>query len=252
MAPRSPNPDLIHIIGQKSRVKNALISCVRLSEKCEFIAIGYNNGQIDLYNGMPDYKFQCSLIAHTKQVNDMVFSPWTTTPMPNQSNHHGSSSNVPVILVSIAEQLCVWNVTFAINNQLDDNDGVPRRRESHRYTIYHVSQDSIDSDDMIDGDSAGNGSPPVFANGNGQCNGTTNGHANGHSNNNNNLSVNPWSGKYGASAKPELLSCIKFVGNSAKRLFANDSFVKFITIDDEGEIYHLTVNDLNDSKLSDF
>lgn len=258
VAPNEQNVNLVHIISlAKSRVKNTLISCVRLSEKCEFIAIGYSNGQIDLYNGMLDYKFQRSLIGHTKPVNDMLFSPWTTAAVPNQSNHHNNNSmDVPVILASIAEQFCVWNVSYAINNPLDDNDGGRRRQESHRYSEHHFSQDSMDGcssgDDMIDGDadSSDNGLPPVFVNGNGKCNGATNGHASGHVRNNG-VSINPWSGKYGASAKPELLSCIKFVGNSAKRLFANDSFVKFITIDDEGEIFDLNVDDLNDANLSE-
>lgn len=50
---------------------------------------------------------------------------------------------------------------------------------------------------------------------------------------------NPWSGKTGIAGKPELLSCIKFIGNSAEKLFTNDNFSRFLTIDDEGNIYHL-------------
>lgn len=53
---------------------------------------------------------------------------------------------------------------------------------------------------------------------------------------------NPWYGKSGASDKPELLSCIKLVGSSAEKIFTNRKFTKFITIDNEGEIYYLNIN----------
>lgn len=51
--------------------------------------------------------------------------------------------------------------------------------------------------------------------------------------------VNPWSKKTGAADKPELLSCIKLVAKSAKRIICNDEFNRFVTIDNEGNIYHL-------------
>lgn len=53
----------------------------------------------------------------------------------------------------------------------------------------------------------------------------------------------PWDGKIGAAEKPELLSCIKFVGNSTKKLYHDREFTKFLTIDNEGEIYVLILND---------
>lgn len=50
---------------------------------------------------------------------------------------------------------------------------------------------------------------------------------------------NPWRRKIGSSDKPELLSCIKLVAKSAKRIICNNEFTRFVTIDNEGNIYHL-------------
>lgn len=59
------------------------------------------------------------------------------------------------------------------------------------------------------------------------------------------LTNNPWSNKRGPSDKPELLTCIKFVGNKAEKFFANDEFTQFNTIDNEGVYYHLCVLDMH-------
>lgn len=64
-----------------------------------------------------------------------------------------------------------------------------------------------------------------------------------------NNNENPWIGKTGASDKPELLSCIKFVGTSAEKIFANKKFTKFITIDNEGEIYYLNILNLSNRNM---
>lgn len=50
---------------------------------------------------------------------------------------------------------------------------------------------------------------------------------------------NPWRKKTGASEKPELLACIKLVAKSAKKIICNDEFTRFVTIDNEGNVYHL-------------
>lgn len=54
---------------------------------------------------------------------------------------------------------------------------------------------------------------------------------------------NPWRKKTGASDKRELLSCIKLVAKSAKRIVFNEDFTRFVTIDNEGNIYHLRMID---------
>ncbi|KAG5680980.1 hypothetical protein PVAND_010454 [Polypedilum vanderplanki] len=52
-----------------------------------------------------------------------------------------------------------------------------------------------------------------------------------------------WSNKTGSFDKRELLSCIKFIGKSAKKVVINDEFTRFVTIDNEGNVYHLRLID---------
>lgn len=52
---------------------------------------------------------------------------------------------------------------------------------------------------------------------------------------------NPWSGKLGPTEKPELLSCIQLIGTAAEQIFVDEKFTKFVTIDDEGEVYYLEI-----------
>lgn len=51
--------------------------------------------------------------------------------------------------------------------------------------------------------------------------------------------LNPWSRKTGSNERPEILSCHKLIGKSAKKVIVNDEFDKFLTIDNEGNIYYL-------------
>lgn len=65
-----------------------------------------------------------------------------------------------------------------------------------------------------------------------------NGNANG---NGHAVQSNPWAGKLGPTEKPELLSCIQLIGNAAEQIFIDKNFTKFVTIDDEGEVYYLEI-----------
>lgn len=66
-----------------------------------------------------------------------------------------------------------------------------------------------------------------------------------------NLTKTIWSHKTGPQDKPELLSCIKFIGKSAKKVVVNDEFTHFITIDNEGNVYNLKLTDQsNDQQLT--
>lgn len=264
-------PDRQNLIQTIETTRKSKISCVRLSGNCEYFAIGYENGQIDLYEKSSSlYEYRNSLNANKKTVNDLLFSPLcnnnnnplTINPLNGKSNgnSHKTVDTMPVILVSVAEHICFWNVSYAINNPMDQSDGaIKKRRESQRFTVQHFSQDSLDSaDGLIDNNGNGHCSNgggasgssissssdelSIFTNGNGNVHSSA---SNNNNNNSNNEKSNIWSGKYGASTKPELLSCIKFVGNSAKYVYANDSFTRFITIDDEGEIYDFNIVDIN-------
>ena len=55
------------------------------------------------------------------------------------------------------------------------------------------------------------------------------------------LTKSDWNNKTGPSKKPELLSCTKFRGKSAKRVFINEDFTRFVTIDNEGHVHDLKV-----------
>lgn len=55
-----------------------------------------------------------------------------------------------------------------------------------------------------------------------------------------------WSKKTGPPHKRELLSCIKFLGKSAKKVVINEDFTRFVTIDNEGNIYHLRLINQSD------
>lgn len=58
--------------------------------------------------------------------------------------------------------------------------------------------------------------------------------------------TNPWNKKIGAVDQPELLSCVKFIGKSAKKVIVNDEFDQFVTIDNEGNVYYLRlITDVN-------
>jgi hypothetical protein len=57
-----------------------------------------------------------------------------------------------------------------------------------------------------------------------------------------NLQERNWSSKTGLPAKRELLSCIKLIGKSAKKIVTNKDFTRFVTLDNEGNIYYLTLN----------
>lgn len=181
--------------------------CVRLSTANEFCAVGFKNGLIQLFRQHPERpKLVYELRSHTTQVHSLLFSPWT------------SDHRQPVILASVSEELCFWNVTFAVNNpSVDDEPARLSERFADRPSPgspgEHRSFDETDS------------------------------------------STSPWIGKLGPTRKQVLLSCFKFIGNAAQQLFANAEFTRFLTIDDVGEIYFLKVRytDTNEvDELFDF
>lgn len=144
-----------------------------------------------------------SLSSHIRPITRLVFSPWS-------DDYHR-----PLILVSLSEQVCFWNIRYVLNNPLDAIK--PKKRSSQRFSKELKSPVEILT----------NGVLGLFV-------------TNGHKNTTNNY----WEDKMGPSDKPELLACIKFIGNRAQKLICNAQFDQFITIDDEGDIYVLSINDL--------
>jgi hypothetical protein len=120
--------------------------------------------------------------------------------------------NAPIVLVSVAAELIFWNVRSALNNPWDRKSPSRPQQRSHRFSkgnLTYQRSKSIEIDTRR----------------------------------NSQLFANPWQQKEGPSEKPELLSCMKFVGNAAERLFTNTEFSKFVTIDNEGNIYFLRLID---------
>lgn len=164
------------------------------------------------------------LCSHKQTVKQLVFSPWPV--------EGGGVDGNPLVLVSLAEQVCFWDIKYVINNPLDNMKKKNNYRRSSRFSKeirWHLNGEAVAKDNDINGNGV-----PITTNGK-----TVPGDSNtvdvvdgrvGHG--------DYWSDKTGASDKPELLACIKFVG-SATKLVTNKEFTKFITIDNEGDIYAL-------------
>lgn len=148
-------------------------------------------------------KAVATLRSHKTIVQALLFSPWT------------SASTVPVILVSVGDELCFWNITWAINNPTEDTEANHHYHGNHHLAIDTMMKSSTSSNSTSSGvscDSSETSETDL---------------------------ARAWLGKRGPAVKPELLSCIKFVGNRAENIIANAAFDTFLTIDDEGEIYFL-------------
>lgn len=173
------------------------ITSVAISKDKLLFAIGFQDGIIQIYeidstNTSQKIDKEPYELKESRQtsINDLKFSQFTDI-------------NSPVILISISEQLCFWDIKYLQNNKIDNSKN--DRRRSSRFKNNKISLTKIE-DNLI----RLNLEEP-----------------------------NPWVGKIGASDKPELLSCIKLVGGSANKFFTDDNFTKILTIDLEGNIYFL-------------
>ena len=134
--------------------------------------------------------------------------------------------NEPLILLSVAESVIFWNIKSIQNNPLEikRQETPGRLRVSQRFKSPMKVVSSTETDLMA---------------------ATENLRLTPH---------NPWLKKTGSAEKLELLSCVKLLAKSAKRIVHNDDFTRFVTIDNEGNIYHLRLIDeaLNDQLTIDF
>lgn len=175
------------------------ITSVAISKDKLLFAIGYKNGVIEIYEidltnksqKIDKKPFELEESRKTS-INDLKFSQFT-------------NPNSPIILVSISEQLCFWNIKHLQNNKIENSkkDGRQSSRFKNNKNIVKKIEDNLIRLCLHDSE------------------------------------INQWVGKIGASDKPELLSCIKLVGGSANKFFTDDNFTKFLTIDLEGNIYFL-------------
>jgi apoptotic protease-activating factor len=122
----------------------------------------------------------------------------------------------PIVLTSLADSVNFWNVTHVINNKLGDmkrNSKEPSKsRLSQRFKASLIISPALPTQNSVRKIS---------------------------------LQEKNWSNKTGPFNKRELLSCIKFLGKNAKKLIFDETFTRFITIDSEGNIYHLRLIDQN-------
>lgn len=162
---------------------------------------------------MSDTQKLQTLSSHKQSIKDLVFSPWSS---------EGAGNN-PLVLVSLAEQMCFWNIKYVINNPMDSGKRRPSRLSSRFSKLLHKWTSNGDNGDNSTNDNESNG---TITNGNGKAK-------------HQEASANYWDDKKGAPDKEELLACIKFVGNSATKLVTDKDFNQFITIDNEGDIYAL-------------
>lgn len=172
---------------------------------------------VNLINGTSMTKLAAgtdSMINRVREINNLYFSPW-------------DSPNDPLILLSVSNSLNFWNIKAVQNNsyleysrKLSTSN---KLRVSSRFRSPLKMSSPLSVDDNLTA--------------------TTQ-----------NLSLhnsNPWRNKTGSSDKPELLSCHKLIGKSAKKVIFNDDFDKFLTIDNEGNIYYLRLlnNDFTESSM---
>lgn len=142
------------------------------------------------------------LESHKRPVMNLQFSPWI-------------GSNDPLILLSISESIVFWNIRSIQNNPLEmkkstsGNSFGPRVSQRFKSPMKIVRSPSTEFNLSIGTEKT------TFD------------------------EKNPWRKKAGSHEKPELLSCIKLVAKSAKQIVCNNDFTRFVTIDNEGNIYHL-------------
>lgn len=196
------------------------------------IAVGYTRGAIELYDVTRENTQMIQrLICHKEPVNCLVFSPSPSTALEN-GKEPNTAPGKPIILASISAEICFWDITQAVNNPMERDNQL---RQSQRYRR-KPNQIRVDTQvihtngNVIDGNASkvvkgrfGNRLPVdnlLNANSSYELD-----------------AFDPWIGKTGTAEKLELLSCIKFVGSSAEKLYVNQAFDTFITVDNEGVIY---------------
>lgn len=229
----TPTIELLTAFKPETNSKMKSISLIEA--EIILLAIGFENGIIDLYDiTLDDVKILEKLESHTKCVESLHFSGWHTDP----SNAPGT----PIILVSLSSEICFWNITHILNN--------PMERSSNRKSARFDRHGPFKKRNENYRNSNANGNAHHHLTVNKELNGlslNSQNHfeplANDQISNGNASLENPWIGKCGSSEKSQLLSCIKFVGSSTKKIFINKSFTKFITIDNEGEVYYLRAMD---------
>lgn len=153
-------------------------------------------------------------ISRVKEINNLYFSPW-------------ESPNDPIILLSVSNSLNFWNIKAVQNNNSLE---VSRKMStSNKLRVSSRFRSPLKLSNLPVDDMMAVATQQISL-----------------------IDSNPWSNKTGPLDKPELLSSHKLIGKSAKKVIFNDEFEKFVTIDNEGNIYYLRLikNSSNNSNAS--
>ncbi|XP_016929946.2 uncharacterized protein Dark [Drosophila suzukii] len=205
----SGNQLRLELICEEKIVQKARISYLAATEDGTMFALGFENGIIELF--ALDNR-QVQLIYSIQEVHQHCIRQLRFSPCK-------------LLLISCAEQLCFWNVTHMRNNQMERQRN---QRRSRRHKLHSVTQeDAVDAAPIgpdIDVDLTFVAREFISES---------------------REEVALWRNKRGNAIRPELLACIKFVGNEASQFFTDAQFSHFYAIDDEGVYYHLQLLELS-------
>lgn len=186
-----------------------LISCMEISADASVLAVGFTHGTIEIIkiekSSPPTFLSPIEILHCNESVNDLLFSPW----IPD------NNANTPIVLASLSQEISFWNINHVINNPFEPATNKTPIRRSARF---RPPSQVISPDRRENSLSASNRF--TF----------------------NPVCDNLWQNKKGPSDKPELLACIRLSGQ-AEKIVANADFTQFVTVDNEGEIYHLRLFD---------
>lgn len=234
------------MISQQSEFKrlevDVRLSCLAVASDTSLVAVGLQSknpekssirdGDIEIFKLTPEtyeLHYIFCLKSHQMSICDMRFSPGAE------------------VLVTIAEQLCIWNINHVLNNPLSRNT---IKRRSSRFSsnrdndLEEVDANSLtkqnrlflhvyDNEPMIQ--KRPTSSPAVLTRSDCLDSSTDSVFVES------SPKISVWDQFVGPTRKPELLTCIKFDGNKAEQVFANEDFTQFNTIDNEGVYYNLTL-----------
>ncbi|XP_022226249.2 uncharacterized protein LOC111076673 [Drosophila obscura] len=194
------------IICSKRITEEAKISYLIATDDASLFALGFESAMIELYSlaGSAIQLVYSIKGVHEHCIRQLRFSP------------------CKLLLVSCAEQLCFWNVTYMRNNQVEQR-AIRRSRRHRQHSVTH--EDAVDAAPIVS-DMSELEPPPFVAYSRQPVRDTQ-------------PESELWRNKRGNAIRPELLACIKFVGNEAKQFFTDAKFSQFYAIDDEGVYYHL-------------
>lgn len=191
-----------------------IVVCAKLSAAHEFVAIGLRTGAIDLYRlAAHRTLFVQTLRSHRQPVAALLFAPWSLA--------EATAIGRPLVLASVAAELCFWDCSHADNNR-GGREAVEAERSLRRSGRFRDRPSPVTPEED-DAQLLRFTGMRLDAK----------------------LSSSPWTGKNGDPRKPTMLACVKFIGSRAEQLFANAAFDRFLTIDDSGEIYHFVLRGWN-------